>query len=62
MREIECPRRRPRRGSGGQSQVGENLGNYPGIFDGGDDRHGTATVRTVCQEEIEVGNFVRGTT
>ncbi len=39
--------------TGGQPQVGENLGNYPGIFDGGDDRHGAATVRTVCQIDLE---------
>ena len=29
--------------------MGGDLGNHRGIFDGGDDRHGAAIVRTVCQ-------------
>jgi len=38
-------------GSGGQPQMGEDLGNYPGIFDGGDDRHGAATMVTVSHSD-----------
>ena len=37
--------------------MGEDLGNHRGIFDGGDDRQGAATVRTVRHillEETEI--------
>ncbi len=33
--------------------MGENPGNYPGIFDGGDERQGAATVRTVCHIDLK---------
>ncbi len=33
--------------------MGENLGDHRGIFDGGDDRHGAATVRTVGHVDRE---------
>ncbi len=52
LKESECPRRRTGLGSGGQPQMGENLGSRPGIFDGGDDRQGAATVRTVCHSRL----------
>jgi hypothetical protein len=33
--------------------MGEDLGNHRRIFDGGDDFHGTATVRAVFDVDIE---------
>ncbi len=57
LKEIACPRRRTGRGSGGQAQVGEDLGNYPGIVDGGDERHGAATVRTVGHRKPLISEF-----
>jgi len=52
LKEIAGPSRGTGWGSGGQSQMGENLGHHRGIFDGGDDRHGAAT-------RGEEGNYMK---
>lgn len=36
-----------------EAKMGENLGPHRGIFDGGDDRQGAATVRTVGHVDRE---------
>ena len=37
----------------GQPQLGENLGNHCRVFDGGDERHLAAKVRTVCHVDFK---------
>jgi len=39
--------------SGGQVEMGEDLGNHGRIFDGGDDRQDTAALRTLRDVDIE---------
>ncbi len=39
--------------TGGQPEMGENLGNYRGLFDGGNDFQGAATVGAVFDVDIE---------
>jgi hypothetical protein len=46
-------RRGPGWGSGGQTQVGEDLGNHHGIFNGSDDRQGVAALRIGCHVDRE---------
>ena len=53
LKEIDCPRRRTGWASGGQAQMGEDFGNDRGTFDGGNDRQGAATVRTVCHIDLK---------
>ncbi len=40
-------------GPGGQAQVAQNLADHRGLFNGGDDRQGAATVRTVSHVDRE---------
>ncbi len=39
--------------TGEQPEMGENLGNYRGLFDGGNDFQGAATVGAVFDVDIE---------
>jgi len=41
------------RGPGGQAEMGEDLGDHGGIFDGGDDLQGAAAVGVVLNIDIE---------
>lgn len=43
----------PRWGAGGQPQMPENLDAHRGHIDGGNKRHGAATVRTCCHVDLE---------
>jgi hypothetical protein len=38
---------------GGQAEMGEDLGNHGGMFDGGDDRQGAAAVGTLFNIDSE---------
>ena len=42
---VEWPRGRSGRCLGGQAEMGEDLGDHGRMFDGGDDRQGTAATR-----------------
>lgn len=53
LKEIGGPGRRTGWGSVGQPQMGENLGDHRGVFDGEDERQGAATVRTGCQVDFK---------
>ena len=51
--EIERPRGSAGWRPGGQPEMGENLGNNPGLFDSGDDLEVAATVRAMFHVDIE---------
>ena len=51
--EIERPSGSARRRPGWQAEMGENLGDDPGLFDGGDDLEFAATVGAMFHIDIE---------
>jgi hypothetical protein len=50
--ESEVPRRRSGRCPGGQAEVGKDLGDHGGIYDGGEDRQGAAATQGHCSMSI----------
>jgi hypothetical protein len=50
---IEGPGRCSGRCASGQAEMGEDLGNHGGVYDGGDDLQGAATMGAVFQVDIE---------
>ncbi|MGI0015048.1 MAG: hypothetical protein ACREBU_16645 [Nitrososphaera sp.] len=40
--------------AGGQAEMGEDLGNHGGVYDGGDDLQGAATMGAVFQVDTPV--------
>jgi hypothetical protein len=53
LESIEGPGRGSGRCPGGQAEVGEDLGDHGGIFDGGDELQGAAALRALLDVDLE---------